>query len=445
MGWLGRFRQKKIKRDGKEIKVFDFGRFSDAFKPLENYKNWEASLLLFDQGKRFAAFRQFFKYLMNEKGKNITVSQLHGVLNFELIQGSKKIIGYINAQSIHAHAILIRSEEYPSNLLVELLQENYNLKFCKFALGVEGGKHVLKLIADLPAKLTSPYKLFHVLRELALEADKKDDLLLSEYKLSSSEYGQLNEPLSEDKKNVLCSYIQRTFRKVLEVRDEHEIDTEEYPSAFRYLLLAAVYKVDFLVTPEGYLMDQFERIDGLAFSSQGMDSKEVNRQIVLIIQDILRIDQNVIKQELYHTDATFSFNPVIQSAQIRDTINSELPTMDWYLEKGYHEYAVAIVDFMVGYLLFNFIVPPPCKALFLLYYRIREPRHFKELEYSDLPFSDRELSPSVIKKEVKSVLTGYDTGFPHLDVPTYLLEFETEAIFGKSFMEMVAEINFTSK
>jgi len=445
MGWLGRFRKKKPKKAGKEIKVYDFGRFSDAFKPIENYQYWEESLLLFDQGKRFTAFQLFFKYLKNEKGENVRVSQLHGVLHFELIQGSKRIFGYINARTIHIHAILIRSKEYPSKLLMELLQENYNLKFCKFALAQEDEKYVLKIVADLPAKLTSPYKLYHVLRELALAADKKDDLILSNYHLVSSEYGHLNEPLPEKEKEVLCDFLRRTFRKVLVVANEHEIDTEEYPSAFRYLLLAAVYKVDFLVKPEGYLMDQFEKIDGLAFSSQVLTPKEVNRKIVRIIESILELDPEQIKQELYHTDATFSFNPVIQSAQVRDTINSELPTMDWYLEKGYDEYAVAIVDFIIGYLLFNFNVPPPCKGLFLLYYRIREPKLFKELGYVDLSFFDGKLSSSVIKKEIKAVLATYQKQFPYLDAPTHLLEFSSMATFGKSYMAMIAEINFTSK
>ena len=445
MDWLGRFRKKKAKKQGKELNALDFGRFSDAFKPTKNYQYWEESLLLFDQGKRFSSFQLFFKYLTNEKGKNVIVSQLHGVLKFELIQGSKRILGSIDAQKIHAHAVLIRSIAYPSELLIELLQENYNLKFCKYALAMEDGGYVLKLIADLPAKLTSPYKLYHVLRELALAADKKDDLLLSKYHLSTSEYGHLNEPLPRVTKDVLSDFVQTTFRKVLEVRDEHEIDTEEYPSAFRYLLLAAVYKVDFLVKPEGVLMDSFEQIDGLAFSSQAMDAKIVNRKIVTIIEEILQMESEQIKQELYHVDATFSFNPVIQSAQIRDTINSELPTMDWYLEKGYDEYAVAIVDFIIGYLLFNFIVPPPCKALFLLYYRIREPKFFKELGYIDLSFSERKLSGAVIKKEVKKILADYSSRFPHLDAPTNYLEFDSAAVFGKSYLEMVAEINFTPK
>ena len=322
MGWLERFRRKKTKNQGKEIKTFDFGRFSDAFKPIENYQCWEESLLLFDQGKRFTAFQLFFKYLKNEKGENISVSKLHGVLNFELIQGSKKLTGTISAKSILVQSALIKSKEYPFELMKELLHENYNLKFCKFALEQEGAHYVLKLVASLPAKLTSPYKLYHVLRELALAADKKDDLLYSEYDFAPLDDGHLNRPIPDADKEALSSFVQRTFRKVLDVRDNHDIDTNKYPSAFRYLLLAAVYKVDFLVKPEGYLMDQFEKVDGLAFSGQAITPKDVNQKIVFILKEILEREPNLIKQELYHIDATFSFNPVIQSAQVIDTISS---------------------------------------------------------------------------------------------------------------------------
>ncbi|HHB79320.1 MAG TPA: hypothetical protein ENK85_08820 [Saprospiraceae bacterium] len=164
-----------------------------------------------------------------------------------------------------------------------------------------------------------------------------------------------------------------------------------------------------------------------------------------IIEEILQRNQSFIKIELYLTDATFGFNPVIQSAQIRDTIYSELPTMDWYVDHGHEEYAISIVDFIVGYLLFNFIVPPPCKALFLLYYRIREPQFFKELGYNEPVFFDGKLASSTIKKEIKKVLAGFSDSFPHADAPVQMLEYDSLPVFYKSYLEMVAEINFTPK
>ncbi len=445
MNWFGSFRRKD-KKTQSEFKIRNFGRFSDAFKPAEKYLFWEESLVLFDKGKRFSAFQLFFKYLSNEKENNIKVSQIHGVMDFEMIQGSKKIIGSINAQTIHCQATLATKSEFPSALLLELLQENYNLKFCKFALAATPkGEKDLVLIADLPAKTTSPYKLYYVLRELALAADKKDDLIFSKYGLEGPFYQALHEPIAEHVQDVYFDYIQSVFRKVIVAKAEGAIDVTRYPSAYRYLLLAAVYKLDFLVRPQGYLMDQFEKMDAMAFSSQTNDPVKDNQRIEAIVEEILLLPKDEVLKELYRTHATFGFNPVIQSAQIRDTIYSELPTMDWYLENEYMDYAVAIVDFIVGYLLFNFIVPPPCKALFLLYYRIREDHFFKDLGYVDVVFRDQRLLPTPIKKEVKKVIRGYDKEFPYLTAPVFMLSFKSEANFCKTYLEMIAEINFTRK
>lgn len=443
MSWLGSFRR-KAKKQKKEIQEDDFGRFSDAFKPTENYQYWEESLVLFDHKKRFSAFQLFFKYLKNNQGKNVQVSQLHGVLNFELIQGSKKITGTINAHTIHVQAILAHSIKFQSTLLTELLQENYNLKFCKFALEptADSEQYILKLVADLPAKLTSPYKLYYVLRELALTGDKKDDLIFSEYGLKGPFYDLLNHPLPKATQKIFFDYIQKSLRKTLDTTNLGTINTKEYPSALRYLLLATIYKLDFLIKPEGYLMDQFEKIDALAFSSQTQGAHTVNQQIITIFEEMLQKDLEEISKELYLTDATFGFNPVIQTAQIRDTIFSELPTMDWYLEKNHEDYATAIVDFIIGYLLFNYIVPPPCKALFLLYYRITNQKFFQILGFQDR-FIDKKLSSSHIKKEIKATISSHISHFPYLEAPVHILQFDSLPIFCKSYLEMIAEMNFT--
>ena len=445
MNWFEQFRRKEKSKQS-VFKNRDFGRFSDAYKPAEKYQFWEESLVLFDQGKRFSAFQLFFKYLGNENDQNVKTNQIHGVVDFELIQGSKKITGTIDAQTINCQATLAISSEYPTILLLELLQENYNLKFCKFALAPnKNGQNDLVVVANLPAKVTSPYKLYYVLRELALVADKRDDLIFNKYGLAGPYYQHLHQHISQRAQNAHVNFIQTTFRKALEIKANGPIDTNTYPSTYRYILLAAIYKVDFLVIPNGYLMDQLEKVDGLAFSSQTNDPKAVNQEIESIIKELLQLSQKKIKEELYRTDATFGFNPVIQSAQIRDTIFSELPTMDWYLENEYTDYAIAIVDFIVGYLLFNFIVPPPCKALFLLYYRIQEQAFFKELGYIDVPFREKTLSSPIIKKEIKKVLKAFEQDFPYITTPVHLLAFDSEAIFCKSYLEMVADINFTPK
>ncbi len=436
MSWFKKFRQKPPASN--VFNAYAFGRFSDAFKTPEKYDIWDESIGLFDEGKRFSAYRRFFEYLKNEGGKNVFVTSDQGALQFEIIQGSKSIRGTITSKNIFIQALMASEEEYPDELLLDLLTENYNLKFCKYTLN----KKQLLLVSHSLVQVTSPYKLYYTLKEIALTADKKDDLIYSKFGLMNPSSKKMQ---PRERKLVSYQFITDLLRKVLTIKDVGPIDTKKYPSALRYLLLAAAYKVDFLIKPEGLLMDYLEKIDRLAFSGQSNDPNTINEEILNVFDLILQIPKERMMEELYVTDATFGFNPVIRSAQIRDTIFSELPTLDWYVEQEAFHYAEAIVDFIVGYLLFNFSVPPPCKALFLLYYRIRDPEYFKNIGMVDVSFNISKKFPATVKKEIKKILKQYENSFPYAKAPIELLEYENRPLFYKRYLEMIAEINFTPR
>ncbi len=436
MSWFKRIRQKSL--EPVVFNAYAFGRFSDAFKTPEKYDIWDDAIVLFDDGRRFSAYKRFFEYLKNEGEKNISITSEQGTLKFEVIQGSKSIVGTITSKTIHIQALMATAEHYPETLLLNLLTENYNLKFCKYTLS---NKQLL-LVSHSLVQVTSPYKLYYTLKEIALAADKKDDLIYSQYGLMNP---TLKKMQPRERKLVSAQFIKDLFQKVMTIKEVGPIDTVKYPSSLRYLLLAAAYKVDFLIKPEGLLMDYLEKIDRLAFSGQSNDPNTINEEILKIFGLIIQIPKKRMMEELYVTDATFGFNPVIRSAQIRDTIFSELPTLDWYVEQGATHYAEAIVDFIVGYLLFNFSVPPPCKALFLLFYRIRHPAYFKIIGMEDVSFNESKKFPSVVKKEIKKILKQYEKSFPYAVAPLEVLEYENRPLFYKRFLEMIAEINFTPK
>jgi hypothetical protein len=59
------------------------------------------------------------------------------------------------------------------------MEANHRLNFSRFAL--DNDNH-LCIVFQTGALDASPLKLLHALRELAINADKKDDLLLEEFK-----------------------------------------------------------------------------------------------------------------------------------------------------------------------------------------------------------------------------------------------------------------------
>ncbi len=440
MRWWPRLRRKK--KDYSFIDPDNFGRYSEAFKSDDQYALWDEALRLFEEGKRFSAYRHFLNYLRNNKGSNIKIEMGPARLRFELIQGSQKLNGEISPQWMTVSAFLAREENYPAPLLMELLEENYHLKFCKYALS---GDHALRLVAEGDVRTMSPYKLFHLLKETALTADKKDDLIYSKYGLTNPVAARLHIDRPVNEKNACYTFIKRTFHGVSDFLKEGPLPPNEYPGLVRYMILAAAYKVDFLVCPEAVLMDLLEQCDRLGFTNDPGRQQETTRQLMHLVEEILQLGKDQVFEELYRTEATFSINPVLHSAQIRSIIYSELGTMDWYLEKGHFTAAEAITDFIVGYLLFNFSVPPVCKELLLLYYRIRERAFFRSLGYRDLPFEDPDQMPRLVRQEVRRIVKRHARQFPFVEPEYAALEFSSRYMFYKTYLEMLAEMNFTPK
>ncbi|MEM1122707.1 MAG: hypothetical protein AAGJ18_19845, partial [Bacteroidota bacterium] len=73
--------------------AISFGRYSDSYKSKEQYEAWSAALQLFEKQEYLASFRAFFTYLQDKSVGNVTFSEHRGDIKFEVIQGSKKIVG----------------------------------------------------------------------------------------------------------------------------------------------------------------------------------------------------------------------------------------------------------------------------------------------------------------------------------------------------------------
>ncbi len=100
------------------------------------------------------------------------------------------------------------------------------------------------------------------LRELAINADKQDDLLLDEFKmLQAVEADHLQEvPLCWKKKPNTNSF--RRITNTIQEINHGPLNREQYPGAIAYLLLHLVFKLDYLTKPEGYMMEELEHRKG---------------------------------------------------------------------------------------------------------------------------------------------------------------------------------------
>lgn len=419
-----------------------FGRYSDSYKSKAKYDQWENALDKFEHGDYLAAYRDFFDYLKDENEENVRYHEEKGNLHFELYQGSKKITGFANDLKIKAEAKVAKIEQLNVGFLRRMMEQNFNLKYGRFALDKNDN---ITVVFDSSTLDGSPYKLYYALKEIATKADKQDDLLLDEFEvLQAIETSHLRE-LHPDEKSVKYAYITKQIKEVFQEIDHGKLALEQYPGAVAYLLLHLTYKLDFLTNPEGYMMEALERIHRLYFAK---DNKTTSQKNVILEREfklLLERPQEEYFKEMYRGTSTFGITAPVNHDKVVSFIDGELHNMDWYNENGYDAVAMAIPGYIIGFCLFNYAVPRPIWDLFLLYFQILENEYFSNLGYSFQYFdsSTQSFDRKAIKRAFNELIDKHESPFGRFKPSINKLNFSSPANFAKSYLLMVRQLNLS--
>jgi hypothetical protein len=245
--------EKKIEYQDLSIPQFesDFGRFTDANKVKAQYDAWDKSVTFFEQRDYQLALDEFLHYIENPTKNNIT--RINDQL--KVYQGSKAIEISIKNGQFSAECAVAHTNQLHIGFMRRLLDLNYELKYVRYALSNDD---TILLMFETLLQDSSPYKLYFALKELAIHADKQDDLLLHEFDFLSPIHSGLIHAASHEEKLYKIQYFKYSIQKAIASFDQGKLKMEQYPAAASYLLLALLYKMDYLVKPEGKLMDRLD-------------------------------------------------------------------------------------------------------------------------------------------------------------------------------------------
>jgi hypothetical protein len=304
-------------------------------------------------------------------------------------------------------------------------------------------------VFDSPINDVSPHKLYHALKEMALRADKQDDLLLDEFNefLSPVEITHLHE-LSKEEKGRKLGFLRGHIQSVIDYLATGKLNPEDQPGAVAYLLLNIVYKLDYLLIPEGYSMEALERMHRMYFAREDDEQPVTYKNVRLLseLQHLLLRAPESFAEELYAGKSTFGITLPASHDRLAALIDNELPNMDWYQDNGLSEVAQAIPGYIAGYALFNYAVPPPDKDLLQLYYRVCEDEYFRNLGYKQ-QFLDSNGRPArrAIRAAVNDLAERHRSAYPRLRPSASQLNFENLTDFGRSFLRMMRELDLSKQ
>lgn len=417
-----------------------FGRYSDSYKEESQYDFWDSSLAMFDNEEYLPAYQKFFNYLLDNKEDNVKYWEKDGGIQFEVYQGSKKITGFANKEKVTAEAKIARTDALDDNFMRRLLEQNYSLKYCRFTLDPD---NVLSIKFDTYTLDGSPYKLYYAFKELATNADKQDDLLVDEFQsLQPVEINHLKE-LPPKEKEVKYNFIIHEIKSVLTEIENGKLDPEQYPGAIAYLLLNLCYELDYLIKPEGFMMETLERIHRKYFEKNTSSTKEKNDVLIEELTALYQRPKEDFFKEMYRVKSTFGITTPANHDRVISFIDGELGNMDWYNANGHDKVARAVPGYIVGFCLFNYAVPQPDRDFLHLYYKITKAQYFQDLGFANILYNPKSktFDKKAIKKAIKNIQEKNKEKFPRVNPNVGRLNFDSIAEFSRSYLIMIRNLD----
>jgi hypothetical protein len=421
-----------------EPKEVIFGRFSDAFKPESRYDSWDKAMEHFENGSYISSYQHFLDYLKNESGNNLSYEIKGQKMQFEMYQGSKKIMGTCDGKTLKAEAKLARAKKMNMAVMRRLLEQNFSLQYTRYALLDED---MICMVFHTSVIDASPYKLYYGLKELALHVDKQDDLLVGEFEeLEATETSHIKF-IDPEEARVKYDFYKKEIQKTLDWVENYPLDFHQFPGAESFLYLDLIYKLDYLLKPEGKIMQWIESAHNEYFSQKATLVEKRNQRINMILREMLTIDFEAFRSELYTVISTFGITAPSSQHKIADTIENELGHMDWYYEKGHTLISEAIPSYIAGYNLFSSSMPAPCRSLIHLMYNVLNHDFFAQLGFPNYLDKKGRISPMKVKAKLKDIVDKHKLDFPRLKLDASGLSFEDKSQFAKSILLKVGKMD----
>ncbi|MEY3050268.1 MAG: hypothetical protein RLY31_53 [Bacteroidota bacterium] len=419
-----------------------FGRYSDRYRPPEQEHILRQAAEAFDKGEHLPAYSHFFRYLRDASQDNVRCWQTAPQwLAFEILQGSRKITGQAQSHKFEAVARIAHAQHLDVGFLRQLLEDNARLQYCRYALTPEQD---IAIVFDSLAEDASPYKLYLGLKEMATQADKHDDLLIDAFPDLMPIDSDIRRDLPIEEKIFKYEFLRQAIGATLAETEQGPLQREQYPVAMVYLLLSLCYKLDYLLRPQGYLMEALERIHRLAFEEDSEDPARKCQRLQREFRSLLERPAEKYFGELYEVSSTFGITEPAEHDKVALVIDQELPQMKWYLAQGYDRIALAIPGFIIGSCLFNLAPPLPDRALFHLLMQVLEPAFFQGMGYTPLT-SEGLPDKTLVRKVLRQVRSDFESEYPAFRPDPDRLRYDSLPRFTESFLWMVRDLDLQSE
>lgn len=445
MGFFSKFfnlgqRQHQLEASIPDMLGIRFGRYSDNNKSLQKTRKWFEADELYKQKKYIESIETFFDYILDDPQKNVSLEKNETGYTFSIYQGSCIIHGNITSTDMSAWVYLAQMDTNSVPVMRQLLEMNNTLYYARFAIHDQK----LCMLFDTPLDTSNPNKLYYGLKELATQADKNDDVLLSDFRtlkpLDTSHIFHDSEKTKHVKYQYFNYWISNTLKQV------EEVNADTFSGGIAYLLLTLIYRIDFLIVPEGKLLNEIEKINQLYWlNKETKNAVERNELVKDAFEKLLTWPEEEVLKCFYSAKSTFSIALPTNYAEITENIQTSKNNMVWYIENKYEPIALTILEYSLAYAQFSYSLPKPVLNLFMLYMQINHASYFEELGIVQHYISQGKLKEKSINQSIEFYIQEFKDKYPYLSFNSNNLDFSTLLNFNTSFLTEMQSLNFDNK
>ena len=420
-----------------------FGRYTDTNKTFEKTKSWFLADDHFKAKEYPAAFAAFFDFIRDDAEDNVLFVPDGNAFRFELVQGSKKLIGTSDGTTVTARISIARMEKPSNAAMRRLLELNYVLYYSHSALDPD---QILCMLFETPVEMASPARLYYAFREMSVFADQQDDLLVADFSaLKPIDLGHIV-PMPEQEVTIKYKWFRKWIQEALD--HTKDLNPDSFSGAIAYIYLSLLYRIDFLIVPQGKLQSDLDSINTLYWTRKDeVPIVERNSMMKEGIAKLLDISPEEFRNGMYRAKGTFSVNPLASPDKLRDNIIGANNDAAWYIENKYPALALLINEYGIVYNQYAFSQARILIELSLIYMMVVHAEFFKDLglktplviESSGLPDQER------IIQAINESISKWQEKFVALEWDHNKINYTTVWDFARSFSDQLHSLNLEVK
>ena len=420
------------------------GHYSDNNKSPQQTQFWFQAEEAYKE-KKYEAVRQLlFQYLQNKEKSNVTLSPTNPTDGsyFTLLQGSKKVYGLFKDGRVAAQVPLARLESAGIAAMRHVLELNFNLKHCHFSLTEDG---TICLHLNIPEAAASPQKLYYGLRELAITADRQDDLLLSDYgKLASVDnryFAEYPRELLARRYMYFCRWIDDMLAAIA------TLDADRFSGSISYQLLCLVYRLDFMFAPQGDFLSHLEGIHKTYWIPEGRNLLQRN---ALMTESILKLRAMPVANWMacvYASTDTFCRREPPANTTVDDSYTNARRDAAWYLENKHEQEALNLQEYGVLFNQFGYSMPAVMTNLATILLAVLHADYYHDLGLKDAFYNRKTkiFDKNKIMAACSAAIEEYAAKYPKMRWQHEELKWENLYVFADSFSSQMAKLDLSGK